>query len=135
MTATRATFVIEMTLADGVLPSTGRFDFTKQWDGGLVGTSSGVLLSAGDPTSGNAGYVALELFTGRVDDHDGSFVLQQFGSLTAGEDVLHYEIVPGSGGGELAGIAGTIQLIIAEDGSHHVTLNYELTQPQRGGTQ
>lgn len=126
MSTVEATFVIEMSSADGLLPGTGRFDFTKQWSGGLAGRSTGVMLSAGDPASGRAGYVALEVFTGSLDDREGSFALQQFGTMDAGEPDLRYEIVPGSGGGELAGITGTVDLDVAADGTHNVQLDYEI---------
>ncbi len=126
MSTLEATFLIEMSSAEGLLPGTGRFDFTKRWDGGLVGRSSGVMLSAGDPASGRAGYVALEVFTGQLGERDGSFALQQFGTMDAGDPVLYYEIVPGSGGGELAGIAGKGTLDVDDAGTHRFTLDYQL---------
>ena len=37
-------------------------------------------------------------------------------------------IAPGSGSGELVGITGTGHLVIDEDGTHHVELDYDLPQ-------
>lgn len=105
----------------------GRFEFDKTFIGGVEGTSSGLMLSAGDPTAGAAGYVALEFVTGgQVDEAVGSFALQQFGQMIDGTQKLLYEIVPGgSGTGELKGIAGTLELEVV-DGLHRYDLEYSL---------
>ena len=118
-----ASFEIEITPADAVLPGTGRFDFTKEWSGAAAGTSSGVMLSAGDPASGTAGYVALETFDGVLDGRSGTLAFQQFGRMESGAQELRYEIVPGSGTGELADVGGTLALAIDDDGVHHVTFS------------
>lgn len=112
--------------ADDALETTARFDFTKTWSGGMVGTSRGVMLSGGDPQQGEAGYVAIEVFNGSVDGLQGSLALQQFGTMHSGDYVLRYEIVPGSCTGELTGIVGSVDLTIA-DGLHRVTLRYKRT--------
>ena len=100
-------------------------DFTKTWSGGIEGTSRGAMLSAGDPGSGDAGYVALEVLDASIDGRRGTLVLQQSGTMTGGDAELTYRIVPGSGTGELAGITGTVDLEVTE-GRHEVTLTYEL---------
>ena len=63
---------------------------------------------------------------GHLGERQGSFALQQFGSMHAGSQALHYEVVPGSGSGQLAGIVGTLHLDIDEDGTHHYELEYDL---------
>lgn len=126
MPTANADFEIQMQSGDGLLDDTGRFDFTKTWTGSLAGTSSGVMLSAGDPSTGNAGYVALERFEGTLDDRTGSFVLQQNGVMRSGDTELTYAIAPGSGTGDLAGITGTVELDVDADGGHHVRLDYDL---------
>jgi hypothetical protein len=45
--------------------------------------------------------------------------------MTAGTQTLHYEVVPGSGTGELEGIAGTLDLTIEPDGTHRYELQYD----------
>lgn len=84
------------------------------------------MLSGGDPRAGAAGYVAIETVTGTLGDRAGSFALQQFGTMSAGSHVLHYEVVPGSGTEQLVGITGTLQLTVASDGAHRYELDYEV---------
>ncbi|MBK6874237.1 MAG: DUF3224 domain-containing protein [Kineosporiaceae bacterium] len=126
---TTAEFSIDLTPADGLLEATGRFDFTKTWSGGMQGSSRGVMLSAGDPQSGNAGYVALEVFDGIIDGHRGQVALHQFGSMNQGGYELRYELVPGTGTAELAGITGAIDLVI-DAGTHRVTVRYAIDQAE-----
>lgn len=125
MTQSNAQFTIDLTPGEPLHAGTGRFDFTKSWTGDLIGTSAGTMLSAGDQSAGTAGYVALEVFTGRVNSLEGSFALQQFGTMDADGMVLHYEIVPGSGTEQLAGIRGTVDLDVVE-GVHKVVLHHNL---------
>jgi len=56
----------------------------------------------------------------------GSFALQQFGTLHGGTQTLHYEVVPGSGSGQLGGLTGILHFNIDEDGTHRYELEYEL---------
>lgn len=122
----RASFEIQMNPADGVLAGTDRFDFTKRWSGAMAGSGEGVMLSAGDPRGGTAGYVAIERFDGELDGRFGEFALQQFGTMSGGNQQLRYEIVPGSGIGELHGITGVVQLEVDDAGNHDVLLRYSL---------
>lgn len=115
-------FDIELTPAEGVLPGTGRFDFTKTWTGDISGTSAGVMLSAGNPAVGTAGYVALERFDGTVDGRQGTLALQQLGSMVEGSSELRYQVVPGSGTGQLHGVTGEVHLQVI-DGVHEVTVH------------
>lgn len=103
----------------------GQMQLHKTWAGDIEADGHGLMLSGGDAASGTAGYVAMEVVEGRVGDRSGSFALQQFGTMHNGEPHLVYEIVPGSGTGELAGISGTVHLTI-EDGAHHYALHYDL---------
>ena len=106
-------------------PATGRFDLTKEWTGAIRGTSSGVMLSAGDPSAGSAGYVALETVTGSLDGRSGSFALAQYGTMTDGAMALQYDIVPGSGTVDLIGLAGSVE-ILSSEGEHEVVIRYTL---------
>ena len=103
-----------------------RFELSKSFHGELEGAGAGVMLSAGDPQSGSAGYVAIETVRGRLGGREGGFALQQMGLMLAGSQTLHYEVVPGSGDGELQGITGTLHLTIDDDGTHHFRLDYEI---------
>jgi hypothetical protein len=124
-----ASGTFDVTLAPGVAELDGavsRFEFTKRFHGDLDGTGSGVMLSAGDPQAGTAGYVAIETVSGRLGEREGGFAFQQFGTMSGGNQTLHYEVVPGSGYGELTGISGALRLTIDEDGTHHYELGYDL---------
>ena len=101
----------------------GRLSIAKTWSGDLAGAGHGLMLSAGDPTQGDAGYVALELFDGSLHGRAGSFAFQQLGVMHDGDQRLDYLVVPGSGTGELAGITGTLALTI-DDSGHHYALTY-----------
>lgn len=123
----RGTFDVELKPGPSELDgAVDRFDFVKTFHGDLEGAGAGVMLSCGNPQTGTAGYVAIETVSGRLIDREGSFALQQFGTLNAGAQTLHYEIVPGSGQAGLTGIGGTLRLTIEDDGTHRYELEYEL---------
>jgi hypothetical protein len=123
----RGTFEVELRPAPAELDgAAARFELSKSFSGDLDGVGVGVMLSCGDPQRGSAGYVALETVTGRLGEREGSFALQQFGTMHEGAQTLHYEIVPGSGQGALAGITGIFHLLIDDDGTHRYELDYEL---------
>jgi hypothetical protein len=122
---TSARFTVDVQPSDPELAGTGRFALTKTWTGGLAGTSRGAMLSAGDPSTGRAGYVALEIFEGTVDGRSGTVAFLQLGTAVGGGQSLTYVVAPGSGTGELAGITGTVELSVVQ-GRHEVRLRYTL---------
>jgi hypothetical protein len=103
----------------------GRMLIDKQYNGDLVGIGQGEMLSAGNPAAGSAGYVAIEHVTGRLGPLSCSFALQHAGIMHDGSSHLSISIVPGSGTGDLAGIAGTLKLEIVEH-RHYYELEYTL---------
>lgn len=122
MTST-ATFTVEMHPGQSLITGSARFDFTKTWTGALEGTSRGAMLTAGDPATGSAGYVALEVFDGRLDGRTGTIALQQLGTMDAGEPELQFVLAPGSGTGELAELTGTLTIeSVGDDGVHQVNV-------------
>jgi hypothetical protein len=123
VTQWNGTFAVDLVPGDALLEGTGRFNFTKEWSGDLEGTSQGVMLSSGDPSKGTAGYVALETFVGTVGTAKGTCAFQQFGTMLDGQQVLCYEVVPGSGTDGLAGLSGRVNLVVDEGGTHRVTLS------------
>lgn len=125
VTTTTARFTIEMAPDDALLAETARFSFHKTWSGGVVGTSTGLMLSAGDPRTGAAGYVGIETVHGSVDGRAGTFALMQLGSMSDGESRLIYEIVPGSATVDLAGLTGTVE-IVSDEGEHEVVVRYRI---------
>lgn len=115
----------EPNAVDGV--SLARMSLAKKFEGELVGTGQGEMLTAITPIKGSAGYVAIERVDGVLGGRKGSFVLQHSGSMNEGAQSLSIGIVPGSGTGELRGILGTFKLTIA-NGKHLYTLEYTLPQ-------
>ena len=118
--------------ADDVLAGTsiGRFSLVKQYHGDLEGPSKGEMIAAGDLAKGNAGYVAVEQVTGTLNGRSGSFALQHTGTMEGGAYKLTVTVVPGSGTGELAGIAGTLTILI-EKGKHSYTFDYTLPASEK----
>ncbi len=123
------TFQVEMTpltepdVREGV--SLGHLALAKTFAGDLAGTGQGAMLTALTPAEGSAGYVAIERVVGALHGRAGSFVLQHSGLMDRGGQQLAITIVPDSGTGALAGIAGTFRLRVA-DGRHHYELEYTL---------
>ena len=106
-------------------PLLGRMSIDKQFQGDLAGTSKGEMLAARTAIDNSAGYVAIERVTGTLNGKKGTFVLQHTGTMTRGQQHLEITVVPDSGTGELAGIAGTMSIRI-EDKKHFYELVYAL---------
>jgi hypothetical protein len=100
---------------------------SKQFEGDLVGAGEGRMLTAMTAQPGSAGYVAIERVTGRLHGRSGSFVLQHQGVMDRGSQQLGIRIVPDSGTGELAGIAGEFKIRV-EAGVHDYALHYSLPE-------
>lgn len=110
---------------EGADPSVGRFLSNKQYHGSLEGNSKGEMLSVGSPAKGSAGYVAIEKFAGTLDGRPGTFALQHSGTMNHGEQHLTITVVPDSGTDRLTGLAGSMNIVIAE-GKHSYTFDYTL---------
>ena len=103
----------------------GRVSFSKTFHGALDAESVVQMLSAGTAVKGSAGYVAIERVEGRLDGRAGSFVLQHCGTMNRGQAQLTVSVVPDSGTGDLAGLAGTMAIDIV-DGKHFYRFDYTL---------
>jgi uncharacterized protein DUF3224 len=121
------TFEVKITprAADPEAPAVGRMAIDKEFHGGLEATSKGQMLTAATSVKGSAGYVAIERVTGSLDGRNGTFVLQHSGTITRGAPQLIVGVVPDSGTGELAGLAGAMTIAIA-DGKHSYDFEYTL---------
>jgi hypothetical protein len=97
----------------------------KQFHGDLQGTSQGEMLSVMSDVKGSAGYVAIERVSATLNGRSGSFVLQHNATMNRGEPALNIIVVPDSGSGELAGLSGSMRIIIA-GGSHAYEFDYTL---------
>jgi hypothetical protein len=103
----------------------GRFTIAKEFHGDLEATSAGQMVSAGVSGKGSAGYVAIERVTGTLGGRRGSFVLQHNGLMNRGVPSLTIVVVPDSGTGELEGLSGTMQIVIA-GGKHSYDFEYTI---------
>jgi Protein of unknown function (DUF3224) len=125
----KGSFDVKITPADNPSPESplGRMILDKQYHGDFEGTGRGQMLTAGTGAKGSSGaYVALERVTGNLQGRSGSFTLQHRGIMTKGVPQLTIEVVPDSGTDQLAGISGTMNVIIAPDGKHSYEFNYML---------
>ena len=104
----------------------GRMTIDKQFHGDLDGTSKGEMLTAMTAVKGSAGYVAIERVTGAVGGRKGTFALQHTGIMNRGTPSLTITVVPDSGTDQLAGLTGTMAIIIAADGKHSYEFDYTL---------
>lgn len=129
MTRASGTFEVKLnpvpTAHDHAGAPLGRFSLDKQFQGDLVATSKGEMLTGGSEVKNSAGYVAIERVSGTLHGKSGSFILQHSGTMNRGAPSLVITVVPDSGTGELAGISGTMTIII-EGGKHSYTFDYTL---------
>jgi hypothetical protein len=101
-----------------------RVRISRTFTGDLEGESTAELLIA--KSEGGGGYIGHDRITGKLAGKSGGFVFQHTG-LMGPEGVTNTgTIVPGTGTGELAGITGEGTMLADEDGSHTLTLTYEL---------
>ena len=124
MDEAKGRFEIEIAPASAAGAPVTRMTLHKRWSGDVQGESSGEMLSYGSPASGNAGYVAMERVTGAVKGREGSFALQQSGTLNGGAPSMTVTVVPGSGTGALAGLSGSMTIDPAA--GHAYVLSYAL---------
>jgi hypothetical protein len=116
-------FDVKLTPVDTGDDQLGMMTIAKTFEGDLVATSVGRMLTAMTAVRGSAGYVAVERVTGVLAGKQGSFTLQHTGTMDAGKPSLEITVVPDSGTGELTGLRGTMGIDI-RDGDHFYTFEY-----------
>ncbi|HWA19006.1 MAG TPA: DUF3224 domain-containing protein [Devosia sp.] len=104
----------------------GRLNIDKQFHGALEATSVGQMIAARGERPESAGYAALERVTGTLDGRAGSFILQHSGHSSPAGQSLDVNVVADSGTGELAGLAGTMRIVIEAGGRHFYEFDYTL---------
>jgi uncharacterized protein DUF3224 len=109
--------------ADGL--TLGRYSLDKQYHGDLEATAKGEMLSGAGEVKGSGAYVAVERVTGTLNGRTGSFLLVHKGTMGNGKMQLSVTVVPDSGTGQLTGLSGTLNIIIAE-GKHSYEFEYSL---------
>jgi hypothetical protein len=108
-----------------------RTSITKTFRGDLHGTSTVLMLSVrGDR---GAGYVALETFHATLEGRSGTFALLHEATMKGEDPWAKWLVSPGSGTGGLEEISGEAKIDIAPDGTHTLTLDYELTGADPAG--
>jgi hypothetical protein len=105
-----------------------RMTIAKTFHGPLEAESNGEMLAFRDADGTSGGYVALETVRGSLAGHRGSFVLQHSSTMTRGEPSQSVTVVPGSGTGELTGLAGRMVIDIGPNGAHAYRFDYALAQ-------
>ena len=123
-TRATGTFEVRMAPLETEAP-VGRMSLDKEFHGDLEGTGKGEMLAAMTAVEGSAAYSALEQVTGTLHGRSGTFVLQHTGVMDRGTPSLNITVVPDSGTGELAGLTGTMQIIV-EGGKHSYVFEYTL---------
>ncbi len=103
-------------------PAIARMVLDKQFHGDLEATSKGEMLAAGG-AKGTGGYVAIEIVTGKLGGHTGTFALQHSGSMIDNAFTLIITVVPGSGTGQLTGLTGKMNINIAPAANTATTSN------------
>lgn len=96
-----------------------RASVTKTFRGDVEGTSTAWLVMSMTGEEGQE-YVALETFDVTVLGSRGTFVLLH--QAAADPDLCRWTIAPGSGTGDLVGIAGDATVARHDDGSHTLEL-------------
>lgn len=109
--------------ADGL----SRYSINKVIHGDMEATTKGEMFGGGDPRQGAAGYVAIEVVTGTLGGKQGSFALEHLATMDATGPKMQVIVVPGSGTGDLKGIAGTFTIRI-EGKEHFYDFDYSLPE-------
>ncbi|MEZ4895345.1 MAG: DUF3224 domain-containing protein [Saprospiraceae bacterium] len=102
----------------------GRYLLDKQFIGDLEAASTVEMLAAGTENGAGA-YVAIERITGKLHGKAGTIILTHTGTRTQTSQELRVAVVPGCSTGDLAGLTGTMEIII-ENKIHHYVFTYQL---------
>ena len=97
----------------------------RTFHGDLSGTGNLMYVMA-HMSSEDATFSGFEKVVGSLGGRTGSFALRHTGSYDGEKATAKYEVVPGSGTGELAGLSGTGGFSVGHAVEHDMTLEYEL---------
>jgi hypothetical protein len=109
--------------AEGI--TLGRLSIEKRFHGELEAASKGEMPTAATERNGSAAYVAVERATGTLGGRSGSFALMHSGTMTRDGQQLTVTVAPGSGTGQLIGLAGQMAITIVD--KQHL-YDFEYTQ-------
>ncbi|MFI5670708.1 DUF3224 domain-containing protein [Streptomyces sp. NPDC051704] len=91
----------------GSTPRLARSTVVNAFAGGIEAAATDAAYTITYTGEGTGSYTGLELLSGAVDGRKGAFVLEQRGTFDASGTRCTFEVVPGSGSGELAGLSGS----------------------------
>ena len=106
-------------------PKLTRSQIRKSFHGDLSGTGN-LMYVMTYLESGVVTFTGFEKVVGSLGGRTGSFVLRHTGTFDGEKATAEYEVVPGSGTGELAGLSGTGGFSAGHAEEHDLTLDYEL---------
>ena len=128
----RGTFAVKVLPAEAPAQAKdaglGLFSLDKSFSGELEGTSKGEMLTGSTDSTGAMAYVAIERVTGKINGRSGSFLLAHNASMLKSDPssaVMQVAVVPHSGTDELAGLNGTM-IIVIEGNTHTYEFEYQL---------
>jgi Protein of unknown function (DUF3224) len=104
----------------------GRMGLDKRFHGDLDAVSLGQMLAFMGEAKDSGSYVAVERVDGTLGGKKGTFALHHLGIMDKGAQTLTIGVVPGSATGELAGLTGSMKIVIAPDGAHSYEFDYAL---------
>ncbi len=126
--ATTAVRVYQPTVYDqpGEGPALNRIHVEELFAGDLeaTGVTEFLLVARAD---GSANFVGVERIDGALGDRRGTFLFQQVGTIEASVVSAEWEVIPGSGTGELAGLHGTgsLRSELGQGGTMHLDYWFE----------
>ena len=106
-------------------PKLTRTHVKKSFHGDLSGTGN-LMYVMTYLSNGVASFLGFEKVVGSLGGRTGSFVLRHTGSYDGEKATAEYEVVPGSGTDELAGLSGTGRFSAGHAEDHEMTLEYEV---------
>jgi hypothetical protein len=106
-------------------PKLTRASVTKKLTGDIEGESQSEYLMM-YRADGTAVFVGIERVTGSVGGRQGTFVLQRTGVFEDGQAKEQYDVIEGSGTGELQGLKGSGSTSVGHGMEHPFELDYEL---------
>lgn len=109
------------------LPKLTRASVHKTYTGDMTGDGHVEYLMM-YRNDGSASLVGLERVTVNLGGKSGSFVLQRTGVFEGGQAKESYSVIPGSGTGELRGLAGEGFTSVGHGMEHPLTLDYEIAE-------
>ncbi|MFE5534889.1 DUF3224 domain-containing protein [Streptomyces sp. NPDC056492] len=91
----------------GSTPRLARSTVVNAFAGGIEAAATSAAYTITYTGEGTGSYTGLELLSGAVDGRAGAFVLEQRGTFDGDGTRCTFEVVAGSGSGELAGLSGS----------------------------